>query len=135
LAHEESDAPTTRTEAAFGIGGSIAGPDVHGLCRRLRVCLEESCADVVVCDVGALCGADAVALDALARLQLTARRLGCCIRLRDASPELRELLAFAGLNDLFAGDAGLRLRASGKAEEREQQLRVEERVEPDDPTV
>ena len=40
---------------------------------------------------------DAVTIDALARLQLTARRLGCRLRLRHASPELRELVAFMGL--------------------------------------
>jgi anti-anti-sigma regulatory factor len=41
--------------------------------------------------------ADAVAVDALARLQLAARRHGCELRLRNASPELRELIAFMGL--------------------------------------
>ena len=38
-------------------------------------------------------------LDALARLQLAARRRGCQVRLRNASPGLRELVAFMGLDD------------------------------------
>ena len=44
---------------------------------------------------------DAVTCDALARLQLAAKRLGCQVRLRNASPELRELVAFMGLEDVL----------------------------------
>jgi hypothetical protein len=84
-------------------------------------------ASTIVCDVGAL-AADAVAVDALARLQLTARRLGLEIRLRDASIELQELLAFVGLRDV------LRVEAGGQAEQREQRVGIEEERELDDPT-
>ncbi len=66
----------------------------------------------IVCDVCAL-APDGVAVDVLARLQLTARRLGLEIRLRHASGELQELLAFVGLRDV------LRVEAGGQAEERE----------------
>jgi len=45
--------------------------------------------------------ADAWAVDALARLQLAARRLGCQVRLRGTSPELRELVVFMGLRDVL----------------------------------
>jgi hypothetical protein len=41
--------------------------------------------------------ADAVTLDALARLRLTARWCGFGLSLRGSSPELRELIEFAGL--------------------------------------
>jgi hypothetical protein len=40
-------------------------------------------------------------VDALARLQLAARRRGCVIRLRHASPELLELVDFMGLADVL----------------------------------
>ena len=63
----------------------------------------------IVCDVGALVP-DVLTVDTLARLQLTARRAGHEIRLRHASGELRELLAFAGLRDV------LRVEAGGQAE-------------------
>jgi ABC-type transporter Mla MlaB component len=46
-------------------------------------------------------GADAVALDALARLALAARRHGCRIRLRGASPDLWSLIDLSGLRDVF----------------------------------
>ena len=51
---------------------------------------------IVFCDVDGV-RADAEAVEALARLQLVARRAGCDLRLRNASPELRDLVAFMGL--------------------------------------
>lgn len=41
--------------------------------------------------------ADLAAVDALARAQLCARRLGCTVRVRDAAPDLRGLLELVGL--------------------------------------
>ncbi|MBA2476920.1 MAG: hypothetical protein H0V40_13310, partial [Actinobacteria bacterium] len=60
----------------LALGGSLARADLPALCASFRVLLEASEADVVLCDVGALVDVDAAAIDALARLQLTARRLG-----------------------------------------------------------
>jgi STAS domain-containing protein len=80
----------------------------------------------VVCDVGGL-APDIAAVDVLARLQLTARRLGVEIRLRHASSELLELIAFAGLRDV------LRVEPRRQPEEREQRLGVEEERELGDP--
>jgi hypothetical protein len=42
-----------------------------------------------------------VTVDALARLQLGARRHGCQVRLRNASTELLELVAFMGLENVL----------------------------------
>jgi hypothetical protein len=53
-----------------------------------------------VTGVGSL-PADAEVVDALARLQLNARRLDMGIRLRHASPELQELLSLVGLRDVL----------------------------------
>jgi hypothetical protein len=80
----------------------------------------------IVCDVRAL-APDAATVDALARLQLSLRRLGLELRLRHPSSELQELLAFVGLGDV------LRVETGGQAEEREQRLGVEEEGELDDP--
>jgi len=44
---------------------------------------------------------DAVTVDALARLQLAARGYGCRVRLRNASAELLDLVAFMGLEDVL----------------------------------
>jgi ABC-type transporter Mla MlaB component len=57
-------------------------------------------ARTIVCDVRHL-AADGEALDALARLQLHARRRGQQIRLRRVSRELRELIELAGLGGVL----------------------------------
>ena len=44
---------------------------------------------------------DAVTVDALARLQLEARRHGCRIVLQGATRELVELVAFMGLSEVL----------------------------------
>jgi len=84
----------------FVIRGPIARSDLPGLCDRVCGLLERGGAPVAVCDVACV-GADAVTVDALARLQLAAGRHGCQVRLRRPSNELRELLAFMGLQDVL----------------------------------
>ena len=56
--------------------------------------------EVVIGEVTAI-GLDLGTVDALARVHLFARRLGCAVRLRDASSELVDLLSLAGLDDLL----------------------------------
>ena len=58
----------------------------------------ESDPDVIVCDVDAM-SADLATIEVLARLRLSARRLGCGLLLRGASRELAQLVAFCGLAD------------------------------------
>ena len=84
----------------FAVRGPIAREDLPGLCQRVCALLSESGADVALCDVAAV-EPDAVTIDALARLQLAARRYGCQVRLRRASDELRKLVAFMGLADVL----------------------------------
>lgn len=114
------------------VGGPIARGAVPRLCEQLRGLLVTRRVDLVTCDVAALTPADATAIDALARLQLTARRLGRAIRLRDAPPELRELLTLTGLRDALPLCAGLHTQADGQIEQREQ-VRIDEEVDPADP--
>jgi ABC-type transporter Mla MlaB component len=85
---------------AFAIGGPIARADLPELCERVCELLERSNAGVALCDVSGV-EPDAVTIDALARLQLAAGRHGCQVRLRNASSELLELLAFMGLCDVL----------------------------------
>ena len=82
------------------IGAPTAAAEVSLLRANLATLLEPSESAVITCDVGRLTDPDAAVIDALARLQLTARRLGCDVRLRNASDELHGLLALAGLCDL-----------------------------------
>jgi ABC-type transporter Mla MlaB component len=84
----------------FAVRGPIARKDLAGLCERVCALFAEHGAGVVHCDVETV-AADAVTVDALARLQLAARRSGSQVRLRHASPELRALVAFLGLADVL----------------------------------
>ena len=70
---------------------------VAALCARVGAALRLTDADLVTCDVARLTAPDAGDVDALARLQLTARRLGSSIRLRYPSDYLCELLDLVGL--------------------------------------
>ncbi|HEX3911237.1 MAG TPA: hypothetical protein VHW67_11125 [Solirubrobacteraceae bacterium] len=56
--------------------------------------------ELLLCEVGGV-DADAVAVDALARLALAARRNGCEVRLIGASAELRGLVELIGLADVL----------------------------------
>jgi ABC-type transporter Mla MlaB component len=93
-------AATRPTTVDFEIVGPIARTDLPGLCARVCALFETSRADVALCDVRTV-QPDAVTVDALARLQLGARRHGCQVRLRNASRELVELVAFMGLRDVL----------------------------------
>ncbi|MDQ3858852.1 MAG: STAS domain-containing protein [Actinomycetota bacterium] len=92
--------PPRPTTVAFAIEGPIAPADVARLSERFCALLARSGAAVALCDVNGAT-ADAVTVDALARLQLTARRNGCRVELRRPPDELRELLAFVGLADVL----------------------------------
>lgn len=93
------DAPALRA-VAFEIRGPIARDDLPALCERVCAILGGSGVGIAICEVdGVEC--DAVTVDALARLQLAARRTGCQVRLHGASHELLELVAFMGLTDVL----------------------------------
>jgi hypothetical protein len=73
---------------------------------------------------------DLEVVDALARLQLAARRAGRSIRLVHPSQELRDLLDFAGLADVVPSA----LEPVGETESGEE-LWIKEVVEPGDPSL
>ena len=96
----------------------------------------------LVCEGGRV---DLGAVDALARLQLRARRQGCTVTLRDACPHLVELLEFVGLAPVLqvgrqpareAGSDGLPAHLQVRREpEGLEQGGVEEVVVADDPVT
>ena len=118
--------------------GPVTRDAIPALCERARRLLEGCDAGPVACDVAALAEPDAVTIDALARLQLTARRLGYRVELRRACEELEDLLSLTGLLGVLTGN---RARVASAVESwrerelREQVLRVEEEADPRDPTV
>jgi ABC-type transporter Mla MlaB component len=114
------------------MSGPIAQEDVPTLCERIRVLLEGSDADLVICDVGVLDEPDAATVDVLARLQLTARRLGRQVRLLDACGELQDLLSLTGLSEVVPC-AELHLERRGETEQGKPASGVQEEADPADP--
>ena len=140
-ASEDSPTPTLSdvsfpepTTIEFTIGALIARADIPALCERAQRLMVGVDADRLICDVGAITSPDAVTVDALARLQLTARRLGRHVRLEHASPQLRELLSFVGLSEVLLLNRRSGIEARGQAEEWEQGSGVEEEGDPADRT-
>jgi ABC-type transporter Mla MlaB component len=85
---------------AFAIRGPIDRADLPGLCDRVCALLTDSGASIAVCDVRRV-EPDAVTVDALARLQLAARRHGCEVRLLHGSAPLCQLVEFMGLTNVL----------------------------------
>jgi len=122
------DRPPYVDMIVLAVGPSLAPADAARLDARLRALPRGT---VVVCDVSPLTEPDLAAVEALARLRLTAGRRGIRVGLRGASARLRELLALTGLEGLLP----LWVEPGGEAEEGEEAVGVEEGVEPGDAAV
>jgi ABC-type transporter Mla MlaB component len=118
----------------FALDGPIAPEDVRWMCERVRSLVQASGTGHVICDVGAVVHPDAVTVEALARMQLTARRLGGRLKFQNACGELRDLLSVSGLSDVLPCDE-LTLEARGHTEEGEPPRGVEEERDPADPVA
>ncbi len=110
--------------------GRMTRDGIPALCERIREVLEPCDPGPVILDIGDLADPDAVTVDALARLQLTAVRLGFRIRVRDACGELRDLFVLTGLVELLPEIGTSGLEPLGKPEQREQMRGVEEEADP-----
>jgi ABC-type transporter Mla MlaB component len=91
--------------AVLVVGGPLTPADIPDLCERARALMDRTGVHALVCDVGGHVEADAVTVEALARLQLAARRRGCRVSLRGASIDLLGLLSLAGLTDIVPLEA------------------------------
>ena len=87
---------------------------------------------ILVVDVRTIAEPDLRTLEVLARLQLTARRLGATIRLGHACDRMRDLLAWSGLDELLPLDEESGVDGDRHPEERKELL-VDEEVDPRDP--
>jgi ABC-type transporter Mla MlaB component len=108
------------------VGGPVIPAAIPGLCESVCRWLEGNDANLVECDVAGLLAPDACTLDALARVALTAKRLGCRVRIRHASSELRELLVLAGLAGVLPVVAASPVEPKGQTEEWEELRGIEE---------
>ena len=91
-------AASTGGICCFAVRGPLVRRDLPGLCARVCLLLAQARPRIVLCDVAAL-APEAVAVEALASLQLAAIRHDTHIVLLGAAPGLRELLRLVGLDD------------------------------------
>ena len=91
--------PAGARSAELVVYGPIVQGDIPGLCTRVRSLLDDGL-DRIVCDVADITEPDGATVDALARLQLAARRRGCQVVLRHACIDLLGLLDAAGLGEI-----------------------------------
>lgn len=82
--------------AVLRLASPVSPVDGARLCAELTR-LAATGATEAVCDVSGVHTPQLAAVDALARLRLTARRTGCHLRLRHPTPQLRALLELTGL--------------------------------------
>ena len=86
---------------SLAIRGPIGRSDLPGLSARVCTLFGRNPGRVVLTDVSDV-EPDAVCVDALARLQLVAKRNGCRVVLVNASPALLELVEFMALDAILA---------------------------------
>ncbi|WP_030841515.1 STAS domain-containing protein [Streptomyces hygroscopicus] len=131
--------PPAPSPPALVLSQPVTRAEVERLCRRLSALVGGPGPGSVAVDVGGVRRPDLAVVEALARLRLTARRLGCGIQLLNAGGELLRLLAWTGLDEALTAPApsgrapGPEPR--GEAEQREEALGVQEGVEPRDPAA
>jgi ABC-type transporter Mla MlaB component len=99
---------------AFVVDGPIERADIPGLCDRFRAVLADAPPGRVVCRVGPLCSLDAVTVEALVRLKLTARRLGRQFVLIEVADDLRDLVGFMGLRPVLLASLDQASRRGGR---------------------
>jgi ABC-type transporter Mla MlaB component len=120
--------PARAIPPALALAGRI-GPDaVPALCDRVRESAGEPGDGPLSCDCGGVERPDVGTIEAIARMALTARRVGRRLELRRSRRELVELLGLVGLSELA-------VEVVGQPEEREEASRVQEEDDPADPVA
>lgn len=85
------------------IRGRVGESEIADLCARIHSSFARADVSTVIVDVSGVVDPDVKALDALARLHLTAKRMGRHIKIRHTCRQLEDLVAFAGLRDVLLG--------------------------------
>lgn len=82
--------------------GCVSQAEISCWCEQLRKRVgENEAVRVVICDLTAVGQPDLATIDLLARLKLTAHRLGCEFSVRSPGEDLRSLLELSGLDCLL----------------------------------
>jgi ABC-type transporter Mla MlaB component len=98
----------------FQIPGPLRREDLPALYNRACRQFSALRGDLIIVDVAGV-AADAVAVDALARLQLAARRHGCRVAIQAAHADLCDLIGLMGLSEVFLSPDAAGARTGGTA--------------------
>jgi ABC-type transporter Mla MlaB component len=105
---------SVQRSATLAIRAPLEREDLPGLFAHTCELLAAQAPELLLVEVGEI-APDAVAVDALARLALAARRRGCSVLLRGASPRLMLLVQFIGLADTLPSEDAALVRPLGFA--------------------
>jgi ABC-type transporter Mla MlaB component len=97
---------SAQRSANLAIRAPLRREDLPGLFERTCELLAAQAPELLLVEVAEI-APDALAVDALARLALAARRHGCSVLLRGAQPQLLLLVEFIGLAGVLREDAAL----------------------------
>jgi ABC-type transporter Mla MlaB component len=106
--------PAAQRSANLAIRAPLEREDLPGLFARTCALLDRVSPQLLTVEVAQI-EPDAVAVDALARLALAARRHGCSVLLRGATPQLLLLVEFVGLADALPSEGAALARPLGFA--------------------
>ncbi len=132
---DQAQRPMEPSIFALAIDGPIDRADIPDMCDRFRQMVELACPERIVCNVAALRAPDAAVVDALARLQLTARRLGLQMLLIETPSELEALLSLMGLRAVLPLSRPSGVEPRREPEHREEDRRIQEKRDPGDPVA
>lgn len=93
--------PASARTVTLTIAGPLERAALPALFERTCTLLAASSATMLCCELDERVAADAVAIDALARLALAARRHGVPVCLSGASDEMLALVALIGLAEVL----------------------------------
>jgi ABC-type transporter Mla MlaB component len=105
---------SAQRSATLVIRAPLEREDLPGLFARTCALLAAQAPELLHVEVGEI-APDAVAVDALARLALAARREGCSVLLRGASPQLLLLVELIGLAETLPSEGAALVRQLGFA--------------------
>ena len=91
--------PSGSGRAPVVVADALDDAGLERMCTRVRALLACPEVEVVTCDLGAADVADLRTVDALARLQLLAHRVGRRVRVQAAGPQLHGLFELTGLTE------------------------------------
>ena len=115
-------------EISIALGPTVTRAEIPALCAEFARRLRGRPPGVVICDVAGFVRPDVVTVEALARLQVTARRHGWRLTVQGAGPGLLHLVGLVGLTEALP-------EVGWQPEVREQAGGVEEVVDRGDPSA